>query len=140
MFDVDTYTDGLKPTLKTNLRKPLVIKDYKEYVSYRIINRKKELLEFDKVIEISPQIGESLQIHYDFSPRDGCIHGWERLSVFVYRLDSVGRNYVRYFKNIKTLEKYLSNFTLKIDKKFARDQIKELKKEIAMYEKNYELQ
>lgn len=120
-----------KPTLKTDLTVPLIVSKFKENIFYLIVDAPQS--------NDGPEIGESLCIHYDFKPYRSGMFGYEHLSVFIYRLDKTGRNFVKYFKNTKDLEEYLNGFELIINKKIALDKIKSLEQDIEKYKKDYEL-
>ena len=136
-MNVDTYTDvwSINPTLKSDLRKRLVINGFKEDVGYKIVGIKK----VDPLDTEPPEIGETIRIDYSFKPYNGGGWGYEHLCLMIGRLETRGHNFVKYFKNTKSLADYLDNFELVLDKDRAILRIAKLEKEIKELKINYEL-
>lgn len=135
--DVDTYTDyrSTIPTLKKDLREKLVINGFKEDVGYKII----KITNVDTLDTEPPEVGETIYIDYSFSPSHGGHYGYEHLCLIIFRLKTRGHNFVKYFKNTKSLAEYLGNFELTLDKEKALKEISKLEKEIAKIRKDYEI-
>jgi len=129
-------SDSREPTLKKDLKERLVIGSLTEGIYYRIV--KIDNPEFVNT-RLPPKVGEQIAIHYDFKPRKFCEAGYEHLSLFIGRLNTTGRNYVRYFKTIEDMEKVLKNVTFELATEFAMRQIGRLQKEIEKFVKDYDL-
>jgi hypothetical protein len=134
--NVDTSRyDAVLPTLKEKLSDKLIVNGMVENVLYVItsIQPDSPILKCDD----PPVVGESISLHYDFSPYKNCYYSYEKLNLFIGRLHKKGRNYVKYFENIKSLSDAIETFEFKVDREYALRQIKRKLTEIADMKKAY---
>lgn len=122
------------PILKINLSSKLLVGGILEGVNYIILEIKDSSIFTE---ESPPVVGETLMLDYSFSPYSG-YYGYEHLNIIVFRCKNGNiRNYVQYFKNIESLEKFFSMIKLTPDKNFAIKEINKLTNTINGLKRNY---
>ena len=140
-MNVDSYTDDRSaiPTLKKSLSDKLTIGGMKEDVYYTIEAIDNELF---GSIKDTPKVGERISMRYSFQGYDDDYgqYGYERLYLFIYRLDIAEYNYVRSFRNAEELVDRIKGLKLSICKTYGLEQIVKLEKEIEKYKKDYDIQ
>ena len=138
MSSVDTSkSDAKAPSIKSSLRDKLAVNGMIEGVHYIITD-----IHIDSPLlnsENPPIVGESISIHYDFSPYHSGYFSYEHLCLFIGRLNKTGRNYVKYFKNVQELHDAIGSFSFKLDTEFAWKQIHRMQCEIEDLMINYRL-
>lgn len=137
-MDVDTYTDKMstQPTIKSDFEEKLVVGGLTEDIRYRIVSIKNTKLITDKN---PPKVGEAIYIGYDFKPYGPSGYGYEHLYLFIGRLEQDRPNYVRYFHNVNEMEEVLKDNKFELDKQWAKDKIIQLRMEMALISRDYEL-
>lgn len=94
----------------------------------------------DDVGSRPPGVGEALYVCHECELDEGCIRGYEHLTVFIGRRDGKGiHNYVRYFDNVADIVSFLDRYTLEPDREWATLEVKKMKRKITKLKKEYGL-
>lgn len=135
---VDGFTDERK---RPSLRKRgdrLVVGGMKEGVCYKLTEINDPSFVSLEHSHDPARVGERMSICYDFKATKNCMHGLERLELFVWRVPKAP-NIVRYFRNVEELEKTLAGIKFELDLDYGRKQLEKHRKEIAVLEEDYGL-
>ena len=137
--------DGTCSVVNPDRVSDLVLGDkYVVGTRYKIVSTPKpvsahDLLQGD-VGSRPPGVGEALYVHHTCELDEGCMRGYEHLTVFIGRRDGKGiHNYVRYFDNVANIVLFLDQYALEPDHDWAASEVRKLKRKITKLKKEYGL-